>query len=333
MGGTGTIYIEAPAYFTVGMDRATLIKETGEQLARSGFYVSDPHLMRGQSFDIIARRDNTLLFVKVLGNVDAFPRATAEELKFVAMTLKGAPLVVGERAGSGKLESGVIYSRFDVPILAKDTLEEFLDTGVAPFLFAAPGGLYVRLDGSALQRVRKERELTLGQLAEIGGVSRRTIQLYMEGMSASADVAFRLEDFLDTPLILPVDPFLSTPEKAEMRTSLSGFERFERHIFEKLVNLGFQVLPTAHSPFEALATEPKDNGLYVTGVGTKGEDVGEKITVIASVSHVAEREFVVFIEKHRSGMRVRGLPVIDRQELKKVKDRDDLEELIEDRKG
>src|SRR3989304_1669875 len=101
------------------------------------------------------------------------------------------PLVVGERSGTGPLEDGVIYSRFGVPILARQTFVEFLEDGVPPFVFSAPGGLYVRLDTEALRRAREERQISLGTLADVAGVSRRTIQMYPEGVAAAGDIAPR----------------------------------------------------------------------------------------------------------------------------------------------
>src|SRR3989441_8877105 len=156
---------------------------------------------------MVARRDDTLLIVKVFQNVDALSKETAQELKAIARTLDGSPLVVGERSGTGALEDGVIYSRFGVPILCRSTLLEFLEEGVPPFLFSAPGGLYVRLDAAALRRMREERQVSLGTLADIAGVTRRTIQMYLEGMSATMEVAMRLEEFLNESLVMPVDPF------------------------------------------------------------------------------------------------------------------------------
>src|SRR5438552_6388245 len=166
----------------------------GGGFGKTGFFLSRPHGERGLCFDLVARRDDTLLIVKVFQNVDALSKETAQELKAIARTLEGSPLVVGERSGTGSLEDGVIYSRFGVPILCRSPLLEFLEEGVPPFLFSAPGGLYVQLDAAALRRMRDERGLSLGALAEIAGVSRRSLQMYLEGRAATLDVATRLED-------------------------------------------------------------------------------------------------------------------------------------------
>src|SRR6266516_2537321 len=73
------VYIEA--YTMKGeMKRDRLLEETREALAKTGFFLSRPHGERGLSFDLVARRDDTLLIVKVLQNVDALARETAHEL-------------------------------------------------------------------------------------------------------------------------------------------------------------------------------------------------------------------------------------------------------------
>src|SRR3989337_3233407 len=103
------------------MGRRQLIDEVREALGNAGFYLSEKHERRGLTFDVVARRDDLLLLLKILQNVDAFSASNAEELRLIATTLHGSPLVVGERSGNGALEEGVIYSRFGVPIVSKQT--------------------------------------------------------------------------------------------------------------------------------------------------------------------------------------------------------------------
>src|SRR3989442_9381333 len=144
--------------------------------------------------------------VKVLLNVDSFSKQGAEELRMIATSLKGAPLLIGERSGAGSLEDGVIYARSGVPILSRQTFIDFFEEGVPPFIFSAPGGLYVKLDGEALRRARDAKQISLGALAEVAGVSRRAIQMYLEGMSATIDIPLRLAGLAGRAPPVPLDP-------------------------------------------------------------------------------------------------------------------------------
>ena len=185
------------------MTRENLINTTRAILAKAGYDVSSALSLRSICFDVVGRKDDKLLIIKILSNVDAFSRDNADEMKVLADALCASPLLIGERSSSGELEPGIVYSRFNIPILSNETLAE----EVPPFIFAAPGGLYVKLDSNLLKAVREERGISLGSLAEIAGVSRRTIQMYETGMGAMIDAAMRLEEFLDVPIIEPVDPF------------------------------------------------------------------------------------------------------------------------------
>ena len=313
------------------MKRDRVLEETRRGLAKTGFFVSRPHGERGLCFDFVARRDDTLLIVKVLQNVDALNKGTAHELLEVARILEGSPLVVGERSGTGSLEDGVIYTRFGVSILSRRTLGEFLEEGVPPFLYSAPGGLYVRLDADALRRLREERQVSLGTLADIAGVTRRTIQMYLEGMSATMEVAMRLEEFLNESLVVPVDPFALPADPARPDERLPQLEGFEREMFERLERLGYRVLRTVRSPFDALSKH--DETTFLTGVGEADRALERKAEVVANLSRVVEKDSVMFVERARVRMSIRGVPVIAREELRRAKDRDDVEEMISERKG
>ena len=313
------------------MKRDQLIDSVREVLAKTGFYLSEPHGERGLCFDFVARRDNLLLIVKVLQNVDALNKATAEELKNISRRLRGSPVVIGERTGTGALEGGVIYSRFDVPILSRQTFLDFFEEGVPPFIYSAPGGLYVKLDAEALRALREHGQLSLGTLAEIAGVSRRTIQMYLEGMSASIDVAARLEAFLHEPIVLPMNPFELIAAAEGAAPPSAQLESFERELFQRLERLGYSVLPTVRSPFDGLARH--EQTMYLAGVESADTKLDKKATIVSNIGRVVEKDAVMFVEHRTIRLSIQGLPVIAREELRKVKNRDAVEDLIAERKG
>ena len=313
------------------MNREHLLDGVRKTLAKTGFYLSEKTTARGLAFDVVARRDDVLLLIKVLANVDAFSRSSARELRLIATTLQGAPLLIGEKSGAGPLEDGVIYSRFGVPILSKQSFLEFFEQGVPPFIFSAPGGLYVKLNGSALRKAREQRQISLGALAEVAGVSRRAIQMYLEGMSATIEIALRLEEFLGEPLVLPMDPFVYSREAADLLTGFDEFERFERDVFTRLERLGYDVLPTVKCPFEAFTRDREV--VLLTAVTSAKERADERASVLTNLSRVVERDSVLFVERRASRTSLRGTPLIGRDELRRIRDRAKILELIEERKS
>jgi putative transcriptional regulator len=306
--------------------RDELLERIRGTLGKSGFFVSEPHNIRSISFDIIARRDKQLLIIKGLSNIDSLSSEDAEQLRTLASTLGASPMVIGLHSGAGKLEHGILYSRFGIPIISEATFHEHMLEGVPPFVYAAPGGLYVRLDGDTLKRLRQDRNISLGTLADIAGVSRKAIQMYESGMGAMIDIAARIEEFLNEPIVVPLDPFSYTAEVAKTLRSFDQFRGLNREVFEMLDTIGYSVVPTVRCPFDALARE--DDVLLLTGIGEDPATTLRKAKVVGNISRVTERKSVIFVREDTTKEDIEGTPLISESELRKADDVDDVLELI-----
>lgn len=306
--------------------REDLFARVRESLGKAGFFTSDPHNIRSISFDVIARRDKQLLIIKVLTNIDSLSAEDAEQLRVIANALQGGPLVIGLHSSSGKLEDGILYSRFGVPIISEATFHEHLLEGVPPFVYAAPGGLYVRLDGELLRRIRQERNISLGTLAEVAGVSRKAIQMYESGMGAMIEIAAKIEEFLNEPIVVPLNPFSYTVEVERTLRTFEAFKGLNREVFEMLREIGYSVVPTIRCPFDALASE--HDLLLLTGIGESPEMAMRKARVVGNISRVTEKKSVIFVEGKPAKEQIGGTPIITREELRRADDADDVLELI-----
>jgi len=187
------------------MSRSALVGNVTAMLEDAGFMVSDRCAIRPKSFDIAARRGEDLVLVKILANIDAFNRATGQEMRRLGTYLNATPLVIGLRSRDEDLKPDVVYFRHGVPVFSPDTAYNLFIEEVPPLIYAAPGGLYVNIDGDLLADEREDRDWSLGQLASELGVSRRTVSKYEDGMNASVEVAMTLEEMFDAPLTSPVD--------------------------------------------------------------------------------------------------------------------------------
>ena len=310
----------------MAVKRDELLTRIRETLAKTGFFVSDPHNIRSISFDVIARRDKQLLIIKALSNIDSLSADDADQLRVLASTLNGSPMVIGTHSSAGKLENGILYSRFGIPIISESTFHEHMLEGVPPFVYAAPGGLYVRLDGELLKRIRQDRNISLGALAEIAGVSRKAIQMYESGMGAMIEIAARIEEFLNEPIVVPLNPFSYTSEVARTLQTFDEFKGLNRDVFEMLRGIGYSVVPTIRCPFDALARE--DDMLLLTGIGEDPQITARKAKVVGNISRVTERKSVIFVRQETSVEEIEGTPLITRSELRKADDADDVLELI-----
>ena len=308
------------------MSRAELIETTRATLTKAGYDVSSVLNLRSICFDVVARRGDKLLIIKILSNVDAFSRDNAEEMKVLAEALTASPVLIGERSSSGALETGIVYSRFNIPIISNETLSDHTIEEVPPLIFAAPGGMYVRLDNSLLKEIRERDSISLGTLAEIAGVSRRTIQMYETGMGAMIDAALRIEEFLNTPMIVPLNPFEYKPEDTADKYEISGSNRTGSIVLNRLLDIGFSITPVMKSPFDALSRVKEV--IILTGTGDDEEKLIQRAMITSEVSNLAGRPSVVIVERTRDRDNIKTTAVISIDELHKIDDSIALTDLI-----
>jgi len=316
--------------------RERSIARIRELLEASGFYLSDAHSIRPTSFDLLGRRDSTLIIVKVLKNIDALDPSEARRLKELAALFPATPFVVGQSSGADELETGVLYYRYDLPILSEDTLRDYLAKGVPPFLVSSPGGIFAKVDGERLRELRELHRLSLGALASVAGVSRRTIQLYEDGAGAEIGVVERLESFLGEPIVRPLDLFAPVraepPAEAEEaddawapRPPAPTGDPLRDGVFRSLGGMGWQVTVTLRCPFDAFSQGPAKSSeeILLTAVGTL-RTAQHRAEILQQLARVAEGHALFVLTDSTNPGPIEGLPVLTVRELKRHRDRSDL---------
>jgi len=316
------------------MDRTELLGEVRETLSKAGFYVSELCSIRPIGFDLVARRDNSLLIIKVLTNIDAFSEDVAKELRVLSILLKGCPLLIGERSGTGFLEEDVVYDRFGIQAIASGTFKNHLLEGMPLNVYAAPGGLYVNLDSEKLSKLRHEQNVSLGSFARSVKVSRRTVRMYEDGMNARVEVASRIEELLRSDITRPIDIFKpKSVEKKKVTTVQGDIERLrglQREIFSILQHVGYKVTPMGRCPFEAVSQDKKEK-ILLTCVHKYDKKLQKKAQVISSISKITEKHAVLITDKEVSKTNIEGTPLLIKKELKKIREPEEILELIIER--
>ncbi|MGP8078562.1 MAG: transcriptional regulator [Thermoplasmata archaeon] len=323
--------------------RERWIERIRSLLEQAGYYVVNTHGVRPSSFDLAARRDATLLLIKVLKNIDALDSEEAVRLLELGRLFPATALVVGETSGASELDDGVVYTRYEVPIVTEGTLRDFLEKALPPFLYASPGGAFAQIDGERLRFLRQTRGLSLGTLASVAGVSRRAIQLYEEGQGAEATVVERIEAYLDAPIVRPVELFQTGPTPSERRKKGKEAEvgrapagavppartgdPLRDGVLAQLGGMGLEVTVTIRAPFDALARTP---AVLLAGVGSLRTAL-HRAEVLHGIARVAEGHamFIVREDVHRPS--IGGLAILNVTELRRHRDPEDLLEDITER--
>ena len=314
------------------MSRSALVGNVTAMLVDAGFVVSDRCSIRPKSFDIAARRGEDLLLVKILGNVDGFDGATGEEMLRLGSYLDATPLVIGLRTRDEELNPGVVYFRHGVPVLSPDTAMELFVEEIPPLIYAAPGGLYVNIESETISEEREARGWSLGRLASELGVSRRTVSKYEHGMNASIEVAMELEDLFETPLATPVDVLGGAEEvrDAEDAPSEPDVAPGAAEIIAIMSRAGYQVHPTARSPFNAVSEDEEGTTHVLTGHSRYSKTVEKRARLMASISRVTLTRSVYFVDEAKSES-IDGTAILSQDEVEDLGDEDELRTMIRER--
>jgi putative transcriptional regulator len=316
------------------MSRAALVDNLTAMLHDAGFVVSDRCAIRPKSFDLAARRGEDLVLVKILGNIDAFDAETGAEMRRLGAYLDATPMVIGLRTRDEDLKPGVVYFRHGVPVLNPDTAMDLFVEEVPPLIYAAPGGLYVNIDGSIIANEREQRGWSLGRLATELGVSRRTVSKYEDGMNASVDVAIQLEELFGRPFSSPVNVMEGAEEvrDAEPTPEDPQVDPDDEHVLSVLTRAGFTVHPTARAPFKAVS-EDSDyrQGNMLTGHSAFTRSAEKRARIMSSIGEVTRTRSVYFTEERSKRESVEGTAIVSCEELAKIDDPDAIRDLIRER--
>jgi putative transcriptional regulator len=273
-------------------------------LKEAGFQVSQICCTRPSCFDFAARKDNKVVLIKIHLDVDSFSHQDATELKIIADDVSAASLIISQKTHDKPLEDDTVYSRHAVFVITEKTIKNIALQTVNPLVYAGPGGYFVEIDGALVEKRRKELGFSVGKLAEMIGVSRRTLYGYERGMTkASVSSAYNLAKTLGVPVAKPINVLERTREQrrcllmkashaiAEHTLLCKAFKVFRKFAF-------CNISPVRKAPFDFVMDVPNEKYVILGTIATKGEGRLEKrMDEILSVCRVVNAHPVLITEK------------------------------------
>jgi len=302
------------------MKRAEMLDATESLLKNAGFQVSKRCVSRPSCFDVTVRKGEQLAFLKAFTNVGNITTKDALELKTISNSFSAAPLFISSKMRGKPIEDDTVYERYDVCTVTLKTLEDIVLHGMHPLIEAGPGGYYVSLNGDAIRETRQKLGLSIGKLAEMMGISRRTLYGYEKDMTkASVSVAYNLEWVLGTPLVKPINIFkrdLSIGFLAVAKRIVTK-SRFLQAVLKKFAQINFKVTPTLKAPFDFVAQFSEGQLMVLGGVISRKErNVEQRTEEIVSVSKVANAQPVLITDGKQISEKV---PHIRLEDFVKIK--------------
>ncbi|MDR0901110.1 MAG: transcriptional regulator [Methanobrevibacter sp.] len=327
-------------------NRNQVIQEINQLLTGSGFETSGVY--HQSCFDMAARKKLLLLLLKVLVNIDSMNEAHVHEIRKVAATFLASPLIVGIKSRNYELEEDVVYDRHGIPAIGIETLKNIVLYDEYPDVLADRGGYFVNINGDILREYRDEYSMSLKDLADLAHVSRETIYKYENGIvRANSETAILLEDILNTKITVDINLF-EVPEEKTLQKDEKGDlnEKKNNPVNTKtkdLTKLGFGVVETKKTPFDALAklenNLDSDTPNFLNGsplIASLEENrtpkTLHKIAIsLKDLSLITNSESFFIINNEKIKESLDGIPVIRSWELKESEDSTEFLKIIKER--
>jgi predicted transcriptional regulator len=275
----------------------------GVALKEAGFQISQICCSRPSCFDFAARKDDKTVLIKVHSDVDTFPPQDSQELKGIAGNVSAASLVISQRTHDKPLEDDTVYSRYDIFVVTEKTIRNLALQTANPLVYAGPGGYSVEIDGALIEKRRKELGLSVGKLAEMIKVSRRTLYGYEKGMAkASVTSAYNLAKTLGIPVAQPINVLEKTRKQRQCflfkaKHAIAGQVLLQK-VFRKFAFC--DISPVQKAPFDFVMNVPNEKYVIVGSVAVSGEKhLDNRMEELLSVCRVVQAHPVLITEKRQ----------------------------------
>lgn len=274
--------------------------------------------------EIVAKKGNIKLLIKSLTNIDSERRDSVEDLASLAVSFNATPLIIGHRMQKGVIEHGTMYERFGVNVINPETFRNAALEKSLPIVYSKRGGLYVKIDGKALKRLREKEGMSLGDLANKIGVSRKAVYEYERSqMGATLATVARIEEILDADIITGINVFDWHPSSDIPEKSPTGI--VARQLHGKLKKIGCKSIGFNFAPIDVHARNIGASFL------TSEENVDEgrlerKVSAAIEVGKIMGMQPILVTGETKP--RDQGLTLVRIDEIKKLEKTKDLMALL-----
>jgi putative transcriptional regulator len=278
------------------------LRATESTLMEAGFIVSQRCCCRPSCFDLVARRGKALVFMKVQPDIGSLSSSDSQELRTISESFSATSLLIGRQTREKPLEDDTVYARHNILAVTPKTFENVVLYNIRPLVQANPGGYYVEIDGEVLKRRRQELGLSIGEVAEMAGISRRTVYGYERGMAkASVTAAYNLIWILGIPVAKPVNILEKSRDQSKRCILLTTARRVfaNSKLLQKILRRFAQchITTVKKAPFDFIINVSEGKTRIIGGIANgKEPDLNKRVDEILSVSGVVQAHPVLITE-------------------------------------
>ena len=185
----------------------------------------------------------------------------------------------------------------------------------------------MEVDGEKLRSLRELHNVSCGDLSRIVGVSRKSIQMYETGKSATIDIGLKIEEYFNAPIIRPLNPLAHRPEEyTSFKEGSIELDKEESEVYTHLKGLGYNVRPTTKCPFHAYTHKP--TSVILTSVGERDMRIKDRLKSLANIADLSKRDAILVTTKDGVSVREADIPVVKKEVLKKMEDPEEIMDFI-----
>ncbi|MCC6039382.1 MAG: helix-turn-helix domain-containing protein [Thermofilum sp.] len=205
--------------------------------------------------EVILHSEAGIILSKSVEDAAHLPRSIGGELRAMSDFLEATPLITAESMHGEELEEGVVYSKHGIAVVSKRTFEKLISgEHREPLVYVHRGGIYVKVKGDVLRRLREERKLSRGELAEKLGVTPRMVANYEENScDVTLEVAVRLESLLGNEVFEKLSLKAISRMFASSRPAggMNPRDEYLRALLSNLEKHGFKSYAFSKAPIDA----------------------------------------------------------------------------------
>ncbi len=244
-----------------------ILENTLSSLRKAGFIVESINYPEDKrSIDIVGLYGDSRIIIKVTLDASHVTDVEASDLKKASKAYNASPLIVSRRYRKRRLEPDVVYKRKGLSIVSEELLESFINRNEKPLVYEAQGTYLVRINPEKFRKRRLELGLSLGELAERIGVSRKAIYDYEHGkFSVSINTALKIAEIMGEDVFEPIDIFRC--EDIRFREEFIPGNKLEEFLQRISLLKGFKIYKLLRTPIDYILKKNMHRSLSIVYYG------------------------------------------------------------------
>ena len=265
----------------------------------------------------IAAKNESLMLIQSLINIDSFSEEHALSLRSISYFLSANPLVVSIKNNRQFLNDQTIYSRFQLPVITPQTFENFLEEEKMIFFDSSKGKHTSEVDVEKIRNKRKEKGFSLRELAQLIGISKKAMyEIEKNKTKPSVETVNKIENILNIKIQI------SRKIEANVNaTYIKPKTEVQKKVSKQFSRIGIENSSVFSAPFEIIGRE---NFSVVTSSLTK------ELTIMKKFANIVSSKAFLFAKESKEE-NVNGIPIVLESELSEIETPKDLKSRLKEK--